>query len=166
MPLRFLALSTLLIISGTACAQTTDLPKIKGYFSIVHPIVSFSSEKPGVNFRDYYVVGFPTGINIWKSETIGFSFELTPFIRLQDGQSKTSSLMFHPGLIISLGEGYTFTSRLAFETSGRYGATAIFGKTFYKAEAYGLFAAMPLPVRFGNDQPVTFAPGIQIGVSF
>lgn len=166
MALRFSTLFTVLIFGACACAQSHDSPKIKGYFSIVHPIVSFSSDKPAVNFRDYYVVGFPTGINIWKSEKIGFSFELTPFIRSQDGESKTSSLMFHPGVLFALGQGYTFTTRLAFETNGRYGATAIFGKTLYKADAYGFFAAVPLPVRFGNEQPVSFAPGIQLGVSF
>ncbi|MCH5689948.1 hypothetical protein LWM68_40415 [Niabella sp. W65] len=40
---------------------------------------------------------FPFGINIWKSSRIGFSIELAPGIRVENGSSKMNNLLIHPG---------------------------------------------------------------------
>ena len=69
---------------------------------MMHPIVTLSSEETAVNFRDYYSVNFPTGINIWKSAKIGFSFEIAPSVRTENGISKVNSVLFHPGVLIGL----------------------------------------------------------------
>ncbi|CAM3528986.1 hypothetical protein [Flavobacterium chungbukense] len=115
---RHLFAITLFTLSFNAFSQTT-YPKITGYFGILHPIATFSSEQTTVNFRDYYAVGFPTGINIWKNQKIGFSFEVVPNIRVQGNSDKVTNLLFHPGVLVALGNGYTFAGRAAFESSGR-----------------------------------------------
>ncbi|TCN53132.1 hypothetical protein D0809_20705 [Flavobacterium circumlabens] len=165
MSLKYTFLFTILVSAFTAFSQTT-YPKITGYFGIMHPIVSFNREETTVNFRDYYAVGFPTGINIWKSEKIGFSFEIVPNIKDDQGTSKVTNLLFHPGVLIALGNGYTFAGRLAFETSGRYGVTPVFNKTIKKNASSSYYIAVPLPVRFGNDHPGTFTVGFQFGIAF
>lgn len=165
MSLKYSFLFAVLVSGITAFSQTT-YPKITGYFGIMHPIVSISKEQTTVNFRDYYAVGFPTGINIWKSAKIGFSFEIVPNIKDDQGTSKVTNLLFHPGVLVALGKGYAFAGRLAFETNGRYGVTPVFNKTIKKTDNVSYYAAVPLPVRFGNDHPATFTIGFQFGVAF
>lgn len=152
-------------LSFNLFSQTT-YPKITGYFGILHPIATFSSEQTSINFRDYYAVGFPTGINIWKSPKIGFSLEIVPNIRVQGDSDKVTNLLFHPGVLVALGHGYTFAGRAAFESSGRYGITPVINKTIIKSDNCSYFAAIPFPIRFGNDHPASFTVGFQFGIAF
>lgn len=158
-------LFVLLFISTTVFSQQT-YPKITGYFGIYHPIITTSSEQTNLNFRDFYAVGFPTGINIWKSSKIGFSFEIVPNIKVQGASDKVTTIVFHPGVLVALGNGYTFAGRMAFESSGRYGITPVINKTVIKNANSSYFLAVPLPVRFGNDHPATFTVGLQFGIAF
>ncbi|MFB9080091.1 hypothetical protein ACFFLS_12650 [Flavobacterium procerum] len=165
MSIKCVLLFTALLSCITVSSQTT-YPKITGYFGIMHPIVTFNSDETAVNFRDYYAVGFPTGINIWKSEKIGFSFEVVPNIKDDNGKDKVTNLLFHPGVLVALGNGFTFVGRAAFESSGRYGFTPVLNKTIIKSKNCSYFAAVPLPVRFGNDRPASFTVGFQFGIAF
>lgn len=158
-----------LLISITACSQQTPLqtyPKIAGYAGIVHPIVTFSSDGTHTNFKDSYIIGMPIGINIWKSAKIGFSSEIVPFVKATNSGSKVNNVLFHPGVLVALGNGFTFAGRAAFETSGRYGLTPVFNKVVKKNKGSSYFVAIPLPARFGNDLPTSFGIGFQFGVSF
>jgi len=165
MYLKSTYLLALLLAVSNAFSQTV-YPKITGYFGIMHPIVTISKDETALNFRDYYAVGFPTGINIWKSEKIGFSLEFVPNIKDDNGTDKVTNLLFHPGVLVTLGKGYTFAGRAAFETSGRYGFTPVLNKTIMKNKSCSYYAAIPLPVRFGNDHPATFTVGFQFGIAF
>lgn len=152
----------------TAQAQqpAVTYPKITGYVGIVHPIVTFSKDETTPNFKSYYIGGLPTGINIWKSARIGFSAEFVPYIRAEKGTSKMNNFLFHPGLLVAIGKGWTFAGRAAFETSGRYGFTPVLNKIVKKNKNSGYFVALPLPFRFGNDHPATFTIGFQFGIAF
>lgn len=163
--IKHLFVIILFALNSPAFSQTT-YPKITGYFGVMHPLVTFSDQATNVNFRDYYAVGFPTGINIWKSSKIGFSFEVVPNIKVQGDSDKVTNLLFHPGVLIALGKGYTFAGRAAFESSGRYGFTPVINKTVIKSDNCSYFVAVPLPVRFGNDHPATFTVGFQFGIAF
>lgn len=164
-PFKHTFFFTVLALSMPVFSQTT-YPKITAYVGVVHPILSFSQDEPTLNFRDYYSVGFPTGINIWKNSKIGFSFEIVPNIKTADGNSTMNSLLFHPGVLVALGNGYTFAGRAAFETNGRYGITPVFNKTIKKNKNSSYYVAVPIPVRFGNEHPYTVTLGFQFGVSF
>jgi hypothetical protein len=141
-------------------------PKITGYVGIVHPLVSFDNEGTKTNFKDYYIVGMPIGINIWKSSRIGFSAEFVPYIRAEDGTSKVNNFLFHPGVLVALGKGWTLAGRAAFETAGRYGFTPVLNKVVKKNKNSGYFIALPIPFRFGNDHPASFTIGFQFGIAF
>jgi hypothetical protein len=141
-------------------------PRIAGYVGIIHPIVTIDGDGTHTNFKDFYTVGMPTGINIWKSSKIGFSFEAVPFVRTENGVSKMNNFLFHPGVLAALGKGYTFIGRAAFETSGRFGFTPILNKVVKKNKHSNYFVALPFPVRFGNDKPASFTAAFQFGLGF
>lgn len=170
-PLKTPVLAALLFIgvSGTVKAQQGapgGYRKVTGYVGLLHPIVTFGSGQPHYNFDGAYAVGLPTGINLWKSQKIGFSMEFVPTVRATGGASKMSNFCFHPGVLFGLGKGWTMAARAAFETSGRYGLTPVLNKVVIKGKHASMFAAVPIPVRFGNDQPATITIGFQFGVAF
>jgi hypothetical protein len=162
---KYLILIAFLNIIFSVSAQE-NYPKIAGYVGIVHPIATFTSAGTDFNFDGHYVVGMPLGINLWKSKSIGFSFEVVPYIRAENGTSKMSNLLIHPGVLVSLGNGYTFAGRLAFETSGRYGFTPVLNKVIIKNKSSSFFAAVPVPFRFGNDRPFSATVAFQFGLAF
>lgn len=141
-------------------------PKITGYIGVLHPIVTFSSQETTTNFKDYYLVSVPMGINILKTNKIGFSFEVTPSIKSDSQISKVSNLLIHPGILVKLDHGFTFTGRVAFETSGRYGFTPVITKIIKKNKSTNFYVSLPMPVRFGNDMPNTISLGLQFGIGF
>ncbi len=141
-------------------------PGIAGYVGILHPIVTFSNEKTTTNFNNSYVGGLPVGINIWKSKKIGFSAEFVPFIRVENSAAKMSNFLFHPGVLVSLGHGFVFAGRAAFETSGRFGFTPVFNKTVIRKANSSYYIAIPIPVRFGNENPATCSLAFQFGLAF
>jgi hypothetical protein len=166
-PTKWILFISLFLSLKKAHGQSTiSYPKITGYVGIVHPLITFSKSKPVTNFKTYYIGGLPTGINIWKSPRIGFSAEFVPYIRAEKGISKMNNFLFHPGILVALGKGWTFAGRAAFETSGRYGVTPVLNKIVKKNRNSGYFVAIPFPVRFGNDAGASFTIGFQFGIAF
>ncbi|RVT96492.1 hypothetical protein EOD41_20205 [Mucilaginibacter limnophilus] len=161
-------LLTLILMSAFSPLISTaqNYPKVTGYVGILHPIVTFSNTGTETNFNNYYVVGMPTGINIWKNKTIGFSMEFVPTVRAEARNSKMANFLFHPGVLVALGDGFTFAGRAAFETSGRYGVTPVLNKVIAKGKDCSYFAAVPLPIRFGNNRTATYTIGFQFGIAF
>lgn len=157
-----------IVVSITAQAQNEKetYPKINGFVGILHPLVTFSSNEIVTNFKDYYVVGMPIGINIWKSDKIGFSFEIVPTIKSDSQVSKVNNILIHPGLLVRLKKGFTFAGRVAFETSGRYGFTPILAKVIKKYKDHNYYVSMPVPVRFGNNHEPTVTVAFQLGIGF
>lgn len=160
----FICFTTLARAQNQTPAPVT-YPRVTGYVGVVHPIITFS-EKNTVNFKDSYVVGFPLGINLWKTPKVGFSLEIVPHILAEKGTSRMSNLLIHPGVVVALGKGYTFAGRAAFETSGRYGITPVLNKVVRKNANSNYFIAIPLPLRVGNNRPLSFTLGFQFGLSF
>jgi hypothetical protein len=169
----FMRKNVLLIIflltnSGITSAQITPsvYPKIVGYFSLVHVVATADLNGVTHNFNPAYTVGFPTGINILKSDKIGFSFEITPFIKTENGTSRMSNILFHPGVMFRFPYRFTINQRLAFETNGRFGETTVFSKVVKVNPNSTFFVAIPVPVRFGNSQPVSVGIALQVGIGF
>ena len=161
----------LFFLTKNAFAQQTSVensyPKVAGYMGILHPLNTWSADGTSTgNFGSVYTIGFPTGINILKSDKIGFSFEFVPTIRSENGVSKMNNFLFHPGVMFRFKHGLTLVTRAAFETSGRYGFTPVLNKVVKKNKHSNYFVAIPLPVRFGNDRPTTYTLGFQFGVGF
>ena len=151
---------------STPAPPPASYPRVVGYFSIVHPIVTMDRNETVTNFSPVYTVGFPTGINILKSDRIGFTFEITPFIRTENGNSRVSNWLFHPGVMFRFPHYFTINTRLAFETSGRFGVTPVFSKVVKRYANGSFFVAVPFPIRLGNDRPASIGAGIQVGIGF
>lgn len=163
----FCLIYLLLTLTATSIAQQkTVYPKITGYFSAVNPIGSWNKDGFTSNFSGIYTIGFPFGLNLLKSDHFGISFEMAPFIRTQQGNSRVSSVLFHPGALFRFRHGFSLIGRLAFETNGRFGMTPVLNKVLVKGKDASMFLSMPFPLRFGNEQPFSVGTAIQLGVSF
>ncbi len=162
----FLIPGFLLLSVPSLCQQTVQYPRVTGYAGIVHSVVTMDRQAVSFNFSSHYSVGMPVGLNLWKTPKTGFSFELVPMLRAENGITKTSGLLIHPGILLNMGHGFTFAGRAAFETSGRFGFTPVLNKTVKKNKSGSFFVAVPLPVRFGNDRSVSFTAGFQFGIAF
>jgi len=166
---KYCLLFFLFVAAATSLnAQQKDnsFPKVQGYIGVVHPIVTLFSNETVYNFNGSYTVGFPTGINIIKTEHFGYSLEVVPFINSSNGTSKTSNVLFHPGIMFRYKHGFTWINRLAFETSGRYGITPIFNKVIIKSKNNTIAGAIPIPIRFGNNRKPSIGAGIQVAIVF
>lgn len=134
------------------------------YMGVVHPVGTWQDGSFRFNFSNAYTIGFPVGINIQKSKTVGFSLEIAPFIVSDRNVSKVKTILVHPGVYFPLKNGWTITNRLAFETTGRYGVTPSVSKMLLKGIP-AVIMTIPLAVRFGNDQSSSLAPGVLITLS-
>jgi hypothetical protein len=162
----FLMISGLLPSKLTAQNQPEVYPKVRGFVGILHPIATFTAKETTLNFADYYIVGMPIGINIWKNKTIGFSFEIVPTIKSDKEISKVNNVLIHPGILVRLKHEFTFAGRIAFETSGRYGFTPVLSKAIGVHKDYNYFIAVPVPVRFGSNKTASATIGFQFGIAF
>lgn len=151
---------------STTASATPVYPRMVGYLGVLHPLVTWNETGRETNFDRYYVVGVPIGLNLWKTKKLGFSLEVVPAIRAENGTSRVANVLFHPGVLVNLGHDVTLASRLAFETSGRYGFTPVLSKIVRKGSTNSYFVALPLPVRFGNDHAASFTVGLQFGIVF
>jgi hypothetical protein len=164
-PILFVALS--LISFKTSAQQVPVYPRIVGYFSVTNPIGTLNKDGFKSNFDgEVYTIAFPFGMNIIKSDHFGVSFEVSPSIRTEKQISKVNTVVFHPGAMFRFAHGFTFIGRVAFETNGRFGVTPVFNQVVIRGKNANFFASIPVPVRFGNDQPTSVGTGLQLGVSF
>jgi hypothetical protein len=164
--IQFLILIIPVSLNLKAQQPKTDYPRVTGYISVVHPIITAYESETVYNFKNDYIVGFPVGINILKSDKIGFSFEITPFIKSVNGNASVSNLLFHPGVILRFPKGFSINNRMAFETYGRFGYTAVFSKIIAKTPMHNFFVAMPVPFRFGANKSFSVGAGLQVGITF
>lgn len=163
---RFILSVLFVVIFTTSQAQTTVYPKVTGYVSVLQPLTTWTKSGFASNFGNVYVIGFPFGVNILKSDNFGVSFEIVPAIRTEKNTSRMNTVLFHPGAMFRFKHGFTFIGRMAFETSGRYGVTPVFNQVIKKGKDASMYVSVPLPVRFGMDLPVSIGAGLQVGVSF
>ncbi len=163
--MKNLLLFKILLFSLPTMAQE-QFPKIAGHMGIAHSIITVSDGITTGNFGNSYSVGFPVALNIWKTEKVGFSLEVIPAIRSENGSHKMNNVTFHPGILYRLGKGYTFAGRAAFETSGRYGMTPVLNRVLKKNKFSSYYLAIPIPIRFGNDRPVSANLTVQLGIAF
>ena len=139
--------------------------------SFIIPWVKIDKNQTTWEFQDATTIGFPVGMNVYYSNTFGFSFEITPSVQWSQpsgkpGTSKTSNLLFDPGPIFRFKNGFNIIPRLAFETQGRYGFTPVFNKVYLRTKDVDYWFSLSLPVRFGNSQPASVGLNLQIGFTF
>ena len=140
-------------------------PQVSAYIGIVHPIVTFQGKNTIWNFDEYYLSGLTTAVIVRKAPKFAYSLELVGFMRAQNGSSRASNLMLHPGVTFYLKNNFAITPRIGFETSGRYGFTFVFTKTMLKTK-YNVFNFNLVNLyRYGAEAKpsVTFAINLTCG---
>lgn len=143
----------------------TTYPKVVGYLSFIIPIATVANTIT-YNFNGSASIGFPIGVNVLYSDKFGFSYEFTPTIKAGGGTSKMSNLLFDPGTMFRFQHGFTIITRLAFETSGRYGFTPVFNQVYAHTKDVNYFVALSAPVRFGNSASSSIGLNVQFGFTF
>ncbi len=162
---RIILLFLVLFNAGYSFSQS-NFVRITAFTGVSHQLVTFTKNETIYNFSGFYSVGFPVGLIFWKTADFGFSVELTPTLRAENGNSRMSNLLFHPGVVFKLKNDFRFFGRAAFETSGRYGFTPIISKTFYRAKDYSFYASLSSPFRFGNSADPSMGLAVQVGIVF
>jgi hypothetical protein len=156
--------------AGSLYQKVTDKPKyprVVGYLSFILPLETLQNGTFTPNFDHHTTsIGFPVGVNVLYSDRFGFSYEFTPTVKASGGSSKMSNLLFDPGTMFRFDHGFTIITRLAFETSGRYGFTPVFNQVYARTKAVNYFVALSLPNRFGNADPYSIGLNLQIGFTF
>jgi len=156
--------------AGYLYQKVTDKPKyphVVGYLSFILPLETYSAHALTPNFdHNTTKIGFPVGVNVLYSDHFGFSYEFTPTITATSNGSKMSNLLFDPGTMFRFNHGFTIISRLAFETSGRYGFTPVFNQVYARSKVVNYFVALSLPARFGNSDAASVGLNLQIGFTF
>lgn len=136
---------------------------------MIHPFITFS-EGESTSIADDYSVGFPLGITFPVNDNVAFDAEFVPFYN-----DKFDNLIIHPGVLFALGSGYTFGTRLAYETGpNSYGFTPLLNKGFPIGDNAKFFLELVLPVRFGKVDIIgaesqsysAYTIGLHVGVAF
>ena len=159
-----------IVYSGTLykkVAAKTQYPKVVGYLSFILPLETLQGGNFTPNFDHHTTaIGFPVGVNVLYSDRFGFSYEFTPTIKAQGGNSKETSLLFDPGTMFRFANGFTIITRAAFETSGRYGFTPVFNQIYARSKDVNYFVALSLPNRFGDNEAYSLGLNLQLGFIF
>lgn len=158
-------------VQSVGAAPSPAYPYVKGYLSFLIPVVTVNKDETITEFEKATTIGFPVGINIYYSDRFAFSFEITPSVQWSQKTdsaiaSKTSNLLFAPGPVFRFKHSFNIIARMAFETQGRYGFTAVFNKVYLHTRAVNYFVSLSVPCRFGNAKPPSVGLGLQIGFTF
>jgi hypothetical protein len=166
-------LSLMLLVTANSFSQAQPslqtYPKMVGYLSFIIPALTINKSTTTNDFSggfSKFAIGFPVGVNILYSEHFGFSYEITPTVQAGQGTTKTTKILFDPGPMFRFSHGFTIITRLAFETSGRYGFTPVFNQIYARTKTVNYFVAMSLPARFGNAELPSIGLGLQFGFIF
>lgn len=151
-------------LSTDASAQN----RLGGHFGAVFPLVTRANGTT-TTISDDFVVGFPMGITVRKSDQFAFDLEFVPAVQ---NDPLHVDLTVHPGIVVGLDGGWGAGVRLAFDV-GRpsWGFTPILNHGLFPVGRDAtVFAELVVPVRFQSTRPgetfTSVGVGLHIGVGF
>ena len=156
------------LLLGLSSTDASAQNRLGGHFGAVFPLVTHAN---GVTttISDDFVIGFPMGITVRKSDRVAFDLELVPAIQ---NDPLHVDLTVHPGVVVGVNGGWGAGVRMAFDV-GRpsWGFTPILNHGLLKVgDGATLFGEFVLPIRFQSAGPNnTFTSvgfGIHVGVGF
>lgn len=150
-----------------------EVSKVAGYHVGVVQIV-FSHNNGETVFFDrtsVYSVGFPFGITLNTPGKVKVDLELVPFINpyIYSDKPYKIHLLYHPGILYPLKNGWTIGLRAAFEIGeGQFGFTPLINKAFKNSKGYAFFIELVAPGRFGPEKNSGYTQlgGLHIGFGF
>ncbi len=118
-----------------------------------------------------YSVGFPFGLTFNTSGKIKIDLEVVPFINpyIYSDKAYEIHLLYHPGILYPLNNGWTLGLRAAFEIGeGQFGFTPLINKSFKRDKGAQFFIEIVAPGRFGPEKTSGYTQlgGIHLGFGF
>jgi hypothetical protein len=163
-----IALIVLAAIAGPSVVPAAAQNRVGGHMGFVLPLVTRSDGRT-TNIGDDFVIGFPVGVTVRKSDRFAFDLELVPTVQ---NDPLNVSLTVHPGVVGGFGNGWGAGVRLAFDVNEpQWGFTPIFnhGLTSVGSDAT-LFGELVVPIRFRsdhrNDTTTSIGIGVHLGIGF
>jgi hypothetical protein len=157
----------------TIRTEVKEISKFAGYHVGVVQILFAHNNGETVFFdrTSVYSVGFPFGITLNTTGKIKIDLELVPFINpyIYSNLPYKIHLLYHPGILLPLKDGWTLGLRAAFEIGeGQFGFTPLINKSFKNKKGSAFFIELVTPGRFGpaKDSGYTQLGGIHIGLGF
>lgn len=152
--------------------------RVGGHFGFVLPLFT-RAQGETTTISDDFVIGFPTGVTVRKSDTFAFDLEVVPVVQ---NDPLHVDLTIHPGVVWGVGNGIGAGVRIAFDVNKpSWGFTPILNKGLLEVgRGSTLFAELVVPIRFqegprlgptpvGATTDVNFTSigvGLHIGVGF
>jgi hypothetical protein len=129
-------------------SQARAQDKIGGHFGIALPLIT-NAQGQTTTIGDDFVVVFPMGITVKRSDRFAFDLELAPAVQ---NDPRHIDLTVHPGLIYGIGHGLAVGGRLAFGIDGpTWGFTPLLNRGLLTLGDATVFGELDLPVRFKED---------------
>lgn len=152
-------------------SQDSTATGIAGYhIGIVQPILAAQNgEVHYINEANFYAIGFPMGITLHTSGKALIDLEFVPFIKPYANTSTPYDvhLLVHPGILIPMGDRFTFGFRLAFETGqGQFGFTPLINKAFSLGDHSVFFVELVAPARFGPEKNSGYTQALALHLGF
>ncbi len=170
---RLIGALLMLLISLLQATPVQAQNDIGGHIGAVVPLLQMSRGNT-TSIADNLVGGFPMGITLKLRPDVAFDLEVVPFL----DENSVSNVIFHPGVLMGLTNGFTFGLRGAFETAGAYGVTPLLNKSFpFPSDPNtAFFVEFVLPIRFYQEKPEyqgapvsvdkTISAAIHFGIGF
>ena len=137
----WLAIGVMIAFASPASAQD----RLGGHFGFVLPLVTHADGET-TTISDDFVIGFPMGITVKKTDKVAFDLELVPFIQ---NEPLHISLLVHPGVIFPLEHGLAAGLRMAFDVNAAsWGFTPLLNKSFPLKGGCAFFTEVVVPIRF------------------
>jgi hypothetical protein len=162
------ALALVATLGGPAVSTASAQNRLGGHMGFVLPLVTHADGKT-TTISDDFVIGFPVGITVRKSDTFAFDLELVPAVQ---NNPLHVGLTVHPGVVAGLGNGWGAGARIAFDVNEpSWGFTPILnhGLTTVGKDAT-LFGELVVPIRFQSRGPgnttTSIGLGVHLGIGF
>ena len=152
------------IVAGPAVSTASAQNRLGGHMGFLLPLVSHGNGTT-TTISDDFVIGFPVGITVKKSDAFAFDLELVPVIQ---NSPLNISLTVHPGVIAGLSNGWGAGVRMAFDVNQpSWGFTPLLNHGLMTVgKDATLFGELVVPIRFQSPGPGRTTTSIGLGVHF
>jgi len=134
-------------ILSTTIARAED--RIGGHFGFALPLVT-RAQGTTTTIGDDFVIAFPTGITVKRSDRFAFDLELASVVQ---NNPRHIDLTVHPGVAWGIGNGFAIGGRVAFDIGREsWGFTPLLNKGLLQVGREAtFFGEIDLPIRFKED---------------
>ncbi len=146
---------------------------VAGYhIGVLQPLFRFqNNELTYLSKRSFYTIGMPAGITLRTSGRLLIDLEFVPIIKPYGGSDQPIEvhMLYHPGFLMPLGDGFTIGLRLAFETGvNQIGGSLIFNKAWKINDQSNFFAELVMPGRYGPEKDSAYSQvvAVHLGLCF